>query len=191
MRLTHRALFLTAGLLASTSALAHPGHEVSGLASGILHPLTGLDHLLAMLGVGLWAGQRGGKSIWMIPLAFMAMMLAGGLLGMEGVALPGVELGIAVSVTLFGLLIAFGVRLPVWVGMLLVGGFALFHGHAHGEEMPATAGALSFAFGFTLATGALHATGVGASWLSRNLPRLVRLAGAAISVAGAAMLAIV
>jgi len=190
VRLSTRTLLITAGLLASGSALAHPGHDVSGLAAGLLHPLSGFDHLLAMLGVGLWAGQRGGKAIWLMPLSFMLMLVVGGVLGMQGLTLPGTETGIAASVLLVGLLIAAGVRLPIWAGMLSVGAFALFHGLAHGAELPASATALSYVVGFTLASGLLHATGATSTWLSRSLPALVRMLGAVIGGAGAAMLAL-
>lgn len=190
MRLSPRILLIAAGLLASGSALAHPGHAVSGLAAGLLHPLSGVDHLLAMLGVGLWAGQRGGKALWLLPLSFMLMLAVGGLLGMQGLALPGSESGIAASLLLIGLLIAGGVRLPTWGGMALVGVFALFHGLAHGAELPSAESALSYGIGFTLASGLLHAAGATSSWLSRALPALVRMLGAAIGVTGATLLAL-
>lgn len=129
-----------AALLLSAGAQAHTfGASGGGLVEGFVHPFGGPDHLLAMLAVGLWAAQLGGRARRAVPAAFVAMMAAGGVLALGGVALPGVEQGVAVSVLVLGLLIAAATRVPVPFGMLLVGVFALFHGHAHGGEMPGQA----------------------------------------------------
>lgn len=176
-------------LVALTPVLAHahylPGDH-GGFASGFSHPLLGLDHLLAMVAVGLWAAQLGGRAMWLVPAAFVSVMTLGGALGMLGVKLPMVEAGILASVLILGLLIAASARVPVFGAMALVGVFALFHGHAHGAEMPATASGIVYGAGFALATAALHACGIGLGLLARkhaSAPAL-RFAGAAIALAG-------
>jgi len=148
--------------------------------------LLGLDHVLAMVAVGLWAAQIGGRSRWALPAAFVALMTAGGALGMAGVHLPMVETGILLSVLVLGAVIAAALRPPMAVGMALVGMFALFHGHAHGSEIPAAASGIAYATGFILATAALHGCGVGLGMLAQRRMTLlpVRMAGAAIAVAG-------
>jgi urease accessory protein len=173
-------------LLVSGSAFAHPGHG-SGLVAGLLHPFTGLDHLLAMIAVGLWAAQQESKgAIWKIPLAFVATMLVGGVLGHAGVALPQVEAGISASVLVLGLLVAFTLRLPTAAAMALVSTFALFHGYAHGAEMPLASGLASFAFGFAVSTASLHAVGMSIGYVMRNKAEIVlRLGGIGVAVAGA------
>lgn len=170
------------GLFAS-SAQAHVGVHGAGLTAGMMHPFSGLDHMLAMIAVGAWAAQQGGGARWAVPLAFVAMMAAGSAWGGLGGWLPGMESGIAASVLVLGLLIAFSTRLPVAAGMALVGGFALFHGYAHGAEMPAVAGPWLYAIGFLLSTLLLHAAGLAMQgWL-------VRLGGAGLALAGMWMLA--
>ena len=143
-------------LVAAPLAQAHPGHEghdfTWDFSGGFAHPLSGWDHLLAMIAVGLWAAQLGGRARWLVPSAFVGVMALGAALGHAGLMFPGVEQGIAASVLVLGLLIATAVRLPVAAGMALVGLFAGFHGIAHGAEMPATAGGLSYGAGFILAT---------------------------------------
>jgi urease accessory protein len=176
-------------LFALTPILAHAHHlpgEAAGFASGLGHPLLGLDHLLAMVAVGLWAAQLGGRSLWLVPAAFVSLMTVGGALGMLGVHLPMVEAGILASVLLLGLLIAASARLPVFGAMALVGLFAIFHGHAHGAEMPAGASGISYALGFALATAALHGCGIGLGLLARKHASapVLRFAGAAIALAG-------
>ena len=188
-------IVLVAVALAATAmpALAHTGvGATSGLAAGFTHPLLGLDHLLAMIAVGLFAASRGGKALWLVPLAFVAMMAAGGLLAMAGIGLPMVELGIALSVVVLGAAVALRLSLPVAGAMALVGAFALFHGHAHGAEMPAGASAMSYALGFVLATAMLHAVGVGiglvagigsqrvGQWAMRTCGSVMALAGVGI-----------
>jgi urease accessory protein len=178
---------LTAITLAPRLAFAHTGvGEPSGFWNGVAHPVTGLDHICAMFAVGLWAAQRGGRAIWIVPLAFVTVMALGGLLGMAAISLPMVEQGIAASVLVLGVLIAAAVRLPLLAGAILVGVFALFHGHAHGAEMPSTASGLEYGLGFTAATASLHFCGIGTGLLARryNAQRLVRVAGGAIAACG-------
>lgn len=182
----HSALVPLALLLASGSAFAHPGHA-GGLIAGLAHPFTGLDHLLAMIAVGLWASQqKADGAFWKIPLAFVATMLAGGLLGQAGFALPHVEAGIAASVLVLGLLVAFTLRLPTTVAMSVVSVFALFHGVAHGAEMPPNAGLAAFAAGFALSTAILHGIGMSLGFSMRDKSAfIVRLGGIGVAAAGA------
>ncbi|MFM2043460.1 MAG: hypothetical protein RLY86_2036 [Pseudomonadota bacterium] len=182
--------------LAAGPALAHAGadhHHGSGMIAGLLHPVTGLDHLLAMVMVGLWAAQLGGRALWALPAAFLAVMAAGAGLALAGVAaLPPVltEGGIAASVLILGLLVAAVGRLPTGAAMGLVGGFALLHGLAHGAEFPAGAGPGAYMAGFLLATGGLHAVGAGIGLaVARRWALPVRLAGGGAALAGAALLA--
>ncbi|TRX73978.1 HupE/UreJ family protein [Pseudomonas mangiferae] len=184
------ALLAFATLLGPTLAFAHPGHDSTGLLAGVAHPLTGLDHLLAMLAVGLWAAQQQGAARWALPATFVGSMLVGGLLGFSGVALPFLETDIAASVLALGLLVALAVRPPLALALGLTALFAVAHGTAHGLELPDLASPWTFAAGFVAATAALHAAGYG---VVRVLPRaaapLVRLAGAVSAVIGAWMLA--
>lgn len=188
------ALVITAliALLASGGAEAHTfGTQGAGLVQGFAHPFGGLDHLLAMVTVGLWAAQRGGNAVWLMPAAFMSSMIAGGVLGLEGIPLPLVELGIAASLIVLGSVVALSFQPPVWLGMLIVGLFAIFHGHAHGVEMPEAASPILYAGGFVVATGLLHAAGVAACLgirrggaLAKIADRLVRGTGAAVAASG-------
>lgn len=174
-------------ILASGAAEAHTGGATgAGFGNGFSHPLSGLDHLLAMVAVGLWAAQLGGRAIWQVPAAFVAMLLVGGTLGLAGFALPAVEPGIMASLLVIGVLVALAVKMPVKAGMALVGLFALFHGHAHGTEMPAAAAPALYALGFALATTLLHAAGIGLGRVlgDRLSPVAPRLAGAAVAVSG-------
>lgn len=185
------ALALAALTLMPGLALAHTGAEghSHGFVSGFLHPVGGLDHILAMVLVGVLAWQLGQRALWLVPAAFVAVMAAGGALGMAGIELPALEAGIALSVVVLGAMVAFGVRAPVAVAMGLVGLFALFHGQAHGAEMPAAASALGYAAGFMLSTALLHAVGVAAGFgMGRISAPAVRMAGAAASVAGVVLL---
>jgi urease accessory protein len=178
-----------AALFALTPVLAQahtqPGQSNS-FTSGLSHPLLGLDHMLAMVAVGLWAAQVGGRSRWLVPASFVTVMTLGGALGMAGVRLPMVETGILVSVLVLGLLITAAVRLPILASMLVVGLFALFHGHSHGTEIPAAASGLLYALGFILATAALHGCGIGLGTLAQKRvgTPVVRFAGATIALAG-------
>ena len=177
-------------LCGGDAALAHTGleHAVS-LGSGFKHPWTGLDHMLAMLSVGLWAGLNGGRALWAWPAAFVGVMVAGGALGIAGVSMPMAEPGILASVIVLGLLVLTAARLPVALGAALVAVFALLHGHAHGAELPAHAAAASYAAGFALATALLHAIGLGVAYLCRSGGGrlIVRSAGALVAVAGVAL----
>jgi urease accessory protein len=186
-----RPAALVAGLIVmSDAALAHPGHEgVDGLAAGLAHPLSGIDHVLAMLAVGILAAMVGGRALWALPAAFLGMMALGGLLGMAQVGLPAVETGIALSVLVLGLAIAFR-RVPgTAAAAAIVGAFALFHGHAHGAELPAMASGATYALGFLAATAQLHAVGLGAGLAAGRMPTLLRLAGGTMALAGAGLLA--
>ncbi len=191
-----RIALVAAALVATAMpAFAHTGvGAASGFAAGFSHPLLGLDHLLAMIAVGLFAAVRGGKALWLVPLAFIAMMVGGGTLAMAGIQLPMVELVIALSVVVLGGAVALRASLPVAGAMALVGAFALFHGHAHGAEMPAGASAMSYAAGFVLATAMLHgaglALGVAAGYGSRRVaPWAMRTAGSVMALAGVGILA--
>ncbi len=166
------------------------GMHGAGFMQGLLHPLSGLDHLLAMFAVGLWASQLGGRALWAVPLAFVGTMVLGAVLGMTGYALPFTETVIVLSVLTLGLMISFAVRLPTAVGMLLVGVFALFHGHAHGTELLQASSASAYALGFVITTAALHGVGIFAGLgLSRIESRqLVRAGGVAIAMTGLALL---
>lgn len=176
-------------LVLAAPAHAHPGHDATGgFVAGLLHPLLGLDHLMAMLVVGLWAAQLGGRALWAVPASFLLLMLGGAALAMQGIAVPQVEAGIVASLVVLGLLVAAAGRLPIAVAMMLTGAFALFHGAAHGQEIPVLANSFSYAFGFVVATAALHASGavVGLS-AARRHTLLTRLAGAATAATGLAL----
>lgn len=168
-------------------AQAHTGlGAAQGFAHGFGHPVAGLDHLAAMLAVGLWAAQCGGKSRWLIPLAFVAVMAVGGALGVAGVALPLVEPGIAASALVLGILVATAAQLPLSASVLVVGAFAVVHGHAHGTEMPATSSGLAYGLGFLAATTAICLSGMALASCFRRIgsPAAVRLAGGAVAACG-------
>lgn len=167
-------------LFAATSAQAHVGHDVTGFVSGFVHPLGGLDHILAMVAIGLWAGQLGGRALWAVPVSFVAAMVLGGILGMAGQPLHATELAIAVSVVVLGLVVALRLRPQLLLAVAVSGAVAVFHGHAHGIEAGATTDGVSYALGFVAATGLLHLTGIAASELCR-----VAAARAAVPLAGA------
>lgn len=176
----------TLALLALTyagSALAHPGHA-EGAMAGLMHPLTGIDHILAMLAVGLWGAQLGGRAQWLLPASFVAFLAAGGALGMSGAGLPLVEAGIVTSVLLLGLLIGFAVKLKTLPAAMIVGGFAIFHGFAHGTEMPAMGNAWLYGAGFVAASAALHVAGLGLGRMVRSHSGWLRSGGGLISLAG-------
>jgi len=196
MRASLRSLGAAAVLLAvvPSVASAHPGAGIPhGFLHGFEHPLSGWDHLLAMFAVGLWAAQRGGRAVWALPLTFVAAMVAAGAIAMSGVGLPGVEAGIVASVFVLGLLIALATRIPAAAALALIALFAAFHGAAHGSEMPAGVGGVTYAAGFATATAALHLAGaVLGIALQRGLrsrPQVwVRMAGASVCAAGLAFL---
>ena len=180
-----RPILMLVLLMLCGSALAHPGHPGEGALAGLWHPLSGADHLLAMVAVGLWAACQRGAARWALPLSFVAFMLAGFL----SPALPGVEPMIAVSVLTLGLAVAAAVRLPAWAGAAIVAAFALFHGNAHVAELPAGAHVAGFAAGMLLTTALLHAAGVGLGLsLGRANAWLPRALGGAVSVFGTYLL---
>ena len=183
-----RALSLSFALFALPAiALAHEETGVaSGFVSGFLHPLFGLDHVVAMVAVGLLGAVMGSPAIWLLPVVFPLVMAFGGALGVIGVPLPGIEIGIALSGIVLGLLVAFAVRPKIWLAAILVGAFAIFHGHAHGTELPAAASPLAYGVGFVVATGMLHLCGIAIGLLFRwPAGRIVvRTAGLAIAMVG-------
>jgi urease accessory protein len=193
MRSIVRLTALAAGVLAATGAQAHVGvepHIHGDLIAGALHPLTGPDHIAAMVAVGLWAAALGGRAMWAVPAAFVSVLAFGAVLGVMGVALPAVEPMIAVSVIALGLLTAFAVRVPMPAAAALVGFFALFHGHAHGAEMPSMANPMLYGLGFVVATALLHGAGLGLGLVAgRTTGVLARVAGAAVAVFGVVLAA--
>jgi urease accessory protein len=169
-------------------AHVHPGNG-DGFTAGLAHPMMGMDHLLAMVAVGVWASQLGGRARWAVPAAFVGVMMLGSALGMAGVAVPMVESAILASVVVMGLLIATAVRVPLVASMTLVGLFAAFHGMAHGAEIPANASGLAYTAGFALATATLHATGFAVAAMLKRSTEVgwVRAAGVAIALCGAVL----
>ena len=176
-------------------AYTHVGiGETGGFLHGLTHPVSGLDHICALLAVGLWAAQTGGRSMWAVPLTFVSVMALGGILPLLGIGLPFAEQGIALSVLLLGVLIAASVCLPLWLSGSMVGLFALWHGHAHGTEMPALASGIEYVLGFMLATVLLHVVGIAFGVGMQRLPvlslaegareRAIRAAGASIALCG-------
>jgi len=187
-------LALLALCLVPTAAFAHVGvGSTSGLRHGFIHPLSGLDHQLAMTLIGIFAYQLGGRALWLVPLTFVIVMAFGGFLSVMGVPVPFVEVGIALSVIVLGAIVAFGVKASVAVAMDVVGLFAIFHGHAHGSEMPLDASGFEYGIGFMMATALLHAVGIGIGFLigmsSKTLGNNVyRVVGGLASVSGVALL---
>jgi len=180
------------GLALLLAALPLPAwaHEQAGVGggfiSGFLHPLFGPDHVIAMVAVGLWGAQLRAPAIWMLPINFPLIMALGGMLGVLGVPVPSVEIGIAVSGIALGLMVAFAARPPLWAAMVLVGLFAIFHGHAHGTELPEAVSPLAFGVGFVLATGLLHLSGIALGVLTAKPigAQAVRVCGGLIAVLG-------
>jgi urease accessory protein len=180
-------LSFVAFVVAPPLAHAHVGlGEASGFLQGVSHPLGGLDHLCAMIAVGLWSAQTGGRALWAVPLVFVSVMVLGGALGMVGVHFPFVEPGIGLSLLILGVFVAAAVQLPLPASTVIVGLFALCHGDAHGAEMPETVSGLAYAGGFALATASLHVGGIGLGIGIRKIAaaRFVRFAGAAIALCG-------
>jgi urease accessory protein len=174
-------------MLSVTPALAHfTGNAATGFASGFLHPLTGLDHMLAMVSVGIWGAILRAPAIWLLPICFPLIMAFGGVLGVIGMPLPASELLIALSVLVLGALVAFERRLPVPTALIIVGIFAIAHGHAHGAELPHSADALAFTIGFVFATGLLHLAGIAIGFLTRWQTGMVtiRACGCSVAIAG-------
>lgn len=183
---------LAAFALAAPLAQAHEGAGLAGgFMSGFAHPLLGWDHVIAMLAVGLWGAFLGAPALWLLPVVFPLVMAAGGALGVLGVPLPAVEVGIAVSAVALGGVVAGALRPPLWVAALLVALFAIFHGHAHGTELPQAANPLAYSLGFVVATGLLHLTGIALGLLARwPAGRIaVRSMGAGIALLGVLFLA--
>ena len=174
--------------LISSNGFAHTEAGVAGgLISGFLHPIFGLDHLVAMVAVGLWGAQLKQPAIWLLPITFPVLMAVGGVLGVAGVALPAVEIGIAVSALILGLVVAFSVKAPLWVAAIIVGFFAIFHGHAHGTELPGAANPLAYGVGFVVSTGLLHLAGILLGLITKwpNGARTIQAMGGLIAALGA------
>lgn len=185
MKIKRSTLF--AVLMFPSLAYAHDSSAGGGFVSGLSHPVLGLDHLLAMISVGIVSAQMGGKAVWTVPAAFVGVMLVGGLMGMNGVPFFSVELGIALSVLVLGVAIAADKKLPTFLAMIAVGFFALFHGHAHGTEMPEVAQPALYAAGFVTGTALIHVAGVGIGFMSKSFatgPQLLRYVGAGIAGIG-------
>lgn len=181
-----RMIVLSILCLFAGTASAHTGiHAGAGFAGGLAHPFLGLDHLLAMIAIGVWAAQQGGRALWAVPAAFVAAMGVGGMLAWAGGMLPHVETALSLSVLVLGLLIALRRRWPVSAGMAIAAAFALFHGYAHGLEMPEAASPLTYATGFVLASVFLHGAGMIAGRIG---PRWMRAAGMAIAATGCALI---
>lgn len=180
-------LVALATLCLPLTASAHTeGGGVGGLVSGFMHPLTGWDHIVAMVAVGLWGAFLGKPAMWVLPVVFPMVMALGGAMGVLGVPLPGVETGIALSGVILGFMVAFAAKPPLWVAAVIVGVFAIFHGHAHGTELPEAANAMTYAVGFVVATGLLHLGGIAFGLLIRWPwgQVVVRVGGSAIAVVG-------
>ena len=195
MKPSSRATRVAAATLAASAwpalAWAHTeAGRAEGFLAGLHHPVSGLDHVLAMVSVGLWGAQLGAPAVWLLPVTFPMVMAFGGMLGLVGVPLPGVEVGIALSGVLLGLAVLAEWRPPLWVGAAVVGCFAVFHGHAHGTELPQGASGLLYSMGFVVATGSLHAAGIGIGVIHRwGWGRVVlRAAGAVVALAGCVFL---
>ena len=187
----HRSIPALLGAFVSGPALAHAGDgSPFAFAAGFLHPFGGIDHLLVMMAVGLLATLLGGRARWALPASFLAMMLAGGVLGLSGIDLPGAEFGITLSVIVLGLLVLCegqlsGRTLPVGAVIGLVGAFAIFHGYTHGAEMPMPGRAVAYSLGFLIATGVLHGAGIVAGSIAAPSP-VSRFVGATVAFAGLA-----
>lgn len=180
-----RSLLAVSMMVAAMPALAHTGnHAASGFTDGFAHPFGGIDHLLAMVAVGIFAATLGGRALWAIPASFVSMMLVGGIMGFTGIQIPAVELGIVASVVVLGAVLASGSVRFTSVAMALTGLFAIFHGYAHGVEMPAEAAAALYCFGFISATALLHGAGIAIGFALGRQPILHRLVGAGISMTG-------
>lgn len=177
-------------VLGAEPALAHEAHGAGGLITGFLHPLSGPDHIAAMVAVGLWGAFLGAPAIWLLPIIFPLVMAFGGALGVMGVAVPLVETGIAASAVVLGLMVALALKPPLWVAAILVGAFAIFHGHAHGTELPEFATPLAYSIGFVVATGLLHLAGIALGLLVRwpYGTVAIRAGGAVIALAGVVFL---
>lgn len=180
------SLMLMVFVLPSTASAHTATGAVGGFLSGFQHPLTGLDHIVAMVAVGLWGAFLGGRAMWTLPVVFPVVMAMGGAMGVLDVPLPGVETGIALSGVVLGAMVALAAKPPLWVAAVIVGIFAIFHGYAHGTELPESANAMTFAIGFVISTGLLHLGGI-AFGLLVKWPwgqMAVRAGGVAIALVG-------
>jgi len=173
-------------LLPFTASAHTETGAIGGFVSGFKHPISGLDHMVAMVAVGLWGAFLGGRAMWMLPVVFPVVMAFGGALGVLGVPFPAIETGIAISGVVLGLMVAFAVKPPLWTAAVIVGLFGMFHGHAHGTELPETANALAYSVGFVISTGLLHLSGIALGLLVRwPWGRIaVRAGGFAIAAVG-------
>ncbi len=174
-------------IFSATPAQAHiVAGEAGGFAAGFKHPWSGWDHILAMVSVGIWGAQLGRPAIWVLPVTFPLVMSVGGFLGLIGVPLPGVEVGVALAALVLGVMIMFEAHPFLWIAAVIVGLFGLYHGHAHGTELPPGASGLLYSVGFILATGSLHLLGISIGLVHQWAPGRIalRVAGAAIAVAG-------
>jgi urease accessory protein len=190
-RSLHFGLLLALLSVTAGPALAHSENGVAiDFVGGFTHPIFGPDHVVAMVAVGLWGAFLGMPAIWILPVVFPLVMALAGALGVLGVPLPGVETGIALSAIALGGMVAFAAKPPLWVAAVLVGAFAVFHGHAHGAELPVGADAIAYSMGFVIATGMLHVSGIAFGALSRwPAGRIaVRAMGVVIAVIGFAYL---
>jgi urease accessory protein len=189
-----RLALTIAALLIPSSAQAHNGvGDTNGFVHGFTHPISGVDHILAMVAVGLFAAHLGGRVLWLVPLSFVSMMTVGGAFGMAGVDLPFVEIGIGLSVVVLGLAVACGFHIPTAAAMALVGLFAIFHGHTHGAEMPESASGLAYGIGFVLATATLHGCGISLGLSVGRMSeaygnRILQITGSAMALAGITIL---
>jgi len=176
--------------LGGAPACAHTGSMTGGFVGGFAHPLFGPDHVVAMVAVGLWGAFLGAPAIWVLPIVFPLVMAVGGVIGILGVPLPGVETGIALSAIVLGMMVALAAKPPLAIAAVLVGAFAIFHGYAHGAELPPGTDAVAYSVGFVVATGLLHLTGIAFGQLARwPAGRMaVRVAGGAIALAGVGFL---
>jgi urease accessory protein len=182
-----RRIALLALTVLPAVALAHEeAGQAAGFLAGLAHPVSGFDHVLAMISVGLWGAILGPPAIWVLPVAFPLVMALGGLMGLLGFPLPGVELGIAVSAIVLGVMVLAEVKPPIWIAAAIVAFFATFHGHAHGRELPEGTSALLYSLGFVVATGLLHAVGIllgtAHRWAAGR--QALRIAGAGVALAG-------
>lgn len=188
----YSSLAIAAVLIAYASAVS--AHEAAGISggfiSGFLHPVLGWDHVVAMVAVGLWGAFLGSPAIWILPVVFPLVMAFGGALGVIGVPVPAVETGIAASAVVLGAMVAFAVRPPIWIAAVIVGAFAIFHGHAHGTELPGAANPLAYSVGFVISTGLLHLSGIAfgllVRWPAGKLA--VQASGGLIALAGVGFL---
>ncbi len=185
-RLTRAAISRLGLLLVLFSGAAHAHVDtdsVGGFAAGFLHPLTGLDHFTAMVAVGLWGVILGRPATWLLPVVFPMIMALGSVVGIVGLALPGIEIGIALSALVLGAFIVWRVALPLWLACLVVSVFAICHGYAHGAELPLASDPFAFAMGFMLATGSLHAAGIGVGIMAERFRQGMLLRGLGILTA--------